>query len=184
MWIIKSPEQIDEFERRNGLVSVYLDNGYNPNVVDMFSEIMRPFDEHVGSAWHLLVPVMDGYLPTGSIRPGDYNLQMARAIAQSRGIPLTKLPALVFEFIPQREYYFVSLAGMEPERIRNIVLHIGEIAVDEFKGGARDLAEFRAAAHGRIVRYLWGEKALSFMSDLGPAIAAAIGAVASVQTLR
>jgi hypothetical protein len=183
MWVIRDRGAIDDFERLNGLVAIYLDSGYDGRVTALVSDIARAFDTHVGPAWHLLIPYGEGYVPDGTVEPDQYNLALATQIARDRGIPTLQLPALVFEFVPNTEYYTVSLAGMSDDRIRNIIKTIGEISVDEFRDGKRELNEYRAAAHRRIVTYLHKERLFSVAGKVGMGLAALIASIAAVKTI-
>lgn len=187
MHIIQSANELREYESKCGLVSVYVDTRFQQEPGDTIRQIQRVFDENVGPAWTILIPVNErhqtrrGYCPHVGIDHDAYDIRMARQIAQDRGIPVSDLPALIFEFVPQREYYVLKIGDMNPIRFRNIVAHISEIAIEEFRDRTRSLEEFREAIHPRIFRFLFKEKVVHFVRGASPKLAALVGAVAGVK---
>ncbi|MEQ8326529.1 MAG: hypothetical protein RLO08_13155 [Parvibaculaceae bacterium] len=189
MLVIRDEAELLEYERRNGLVAVYVDRGYDPKVASLILGIKDAFDANVGAAWHILIPLKNsrfphgGYAPDAPIDPADYNIALARNIAKRHNVEPSDLPALIFEFVPKREYYLLKLGGMSTDRIRDLIAGIGEIAHREFGDGTRDLDEYRAAAHSKIIRYLYKEKAISYASNANAAILSVIAAVAGAKTI-
>lgn len=182
MLTLGSETEIADFERREGLVAIYLDHGYNREVIELMSSIRRSFDDHVGAAWHLLMPAERGYVPDG-YGVGPYNTKLALDLARRYDIPINKLPALLFEFIPGEERYWVSLAGMTAGRVRNLLLNIAEYSVQEFRGGERELHDFRASVHRQIVPYLNREKLLHFSGHAATALTTFVATLAGAKSL-
>lgn len=170
MWLVRDQAAIDKFEERNGMVAVYVDHGYDRRYGELFTELGTPFNDHVGAAWHILIPVDDGFTSENSLAPDHFDRKLAIKIADENEIPVQQLPALLFQFIPENKNYWFSLAGLPENEVRQIVLEIAEIAREEFRDGARDLAEFRRSAHDRVVAILrtrrllrWGNSAMNLL---------------------
>lgn len=170
MWLVRNQAAIDNFEKENGMVAVYLDHGYDKRYVELFNELAQAFDDHVGAAWHILIPANDGFTSEKTFAEEKFDRKLSVNIAGQNDIPVQQLPALLFQFLPEDKNYWFSLVGMSDDEVRQIVLEIAEIAREEFGDGKRDLLEFRRNAHQRVVAALryrkilrWGNKAVDML---------------------
>ena len=184
MWTIRGREDLNVFLDQRALVSLFVDHAYVKDSIELFMGMKPGFDAHVGEAWHMLMPyVGGGYAVDQPLGVNSFGTDLARAIIREHGLKHAELPALIFEFVPDREYYCVKFGGMEKDRIIKIVGSISDIATEVFETGPDEVEPFRVEVHRRVVNYLRKEAALTILSKAAPKIGGLLGAAASVDGL-
>lgn len=181
---ISDEKEMAKFRRERALISVFVHHAYRNELIEAVLGMRKGFDPHVRAAWHMLIPYVAGdYAVDSALRVDEYGVDMARRIIDQHGLQHRELPALIFEFVPQREYFCVKLGGKTADEIEEIIGTIGDMAVDEFKNGPKDVDEFRENLHSRIAIYLRQRNLLSILSKAAPKLAGALGAAGDAKGL-
>ena len=184
MWTIRGREDLDVFLDQRALVSLFVDHAYVRDNIELFLGMKPGFDAHVGEAWHMLIPYVDGgYAVDAPIYPDGFGVRLAREIIKEHDLKHAELPALIFEFVAGREYYCVKFGGMPRERIIKIVGSIADIAIDVHKTGPAEVEPFRVEIHRQVINYLRKEAALTILSKAAPKIGGLLDAAGSVDGL-
>ncbi len=184
MWTIRGREDLNVFLDQRALVSLFVDHAYNKDNIELFMGMKPGFDAHVGEAWHMLVPYVGGGCAVDQpLSANSFGVGLSRAIIREHELKHAELPALIFEFVPDKEYYCVKFGGMEQAQIIKIVGSIGDIATEVHETGPTDIEAFRVEVHRRVVNYLRKESALNILSKAAPKLGGILDAAASVDGL-
>lgn len=176
MLAIKSQKELEDFSNQRALVTLFVDHAYcRENIVTILG-MREGFNAHVGPAWHMLIPTkFNDYAIDAVLSADTFGVELSRQIISEYALKHSDLPAIIFEFVPQKEHYCVKLGGMSDKDIRDVIGYIADIVTDEFNNGPKEVAEFRERIHNRILIYLRQRKALSIFTKTAPPIAAVIG---------
>lgn len=181
---ISSEREMQTFREDRALISVFVHHAYRPQLVEMVLGMRKGFDAHVEAAWHMLIPYAAGeYAVDSAMQAEEYGVVLARQIIRAHGLQHGELPAIIFEFVPETEYFCVKLGGMSEGKIEEVIGTIGDMAIDEFENGPRDVREFRENIHTRIAIYLRQQKLLSILSKAAPKLSGVLGAVGDAKGL-
>ncbi|TBH58572.1 hypothetical protein ELG65_09185 [Rhizobium leguminosarum] len=166
---ISNEAQMKEFREERALISVFVHHAYRAGLIEMVLGMRKGFDYHVRQAWHMMIPYVQGdYAVDAAMHAEEYGGELARRIIEKHGLQHKELPALIFEFVPDTEYFCVKLGGKSEDEIEEIIGTIGDMAVDEYKNGPKEVSEFRENIHTRIAIYLRQRKLLSILSKAAP----------------
>ncbi len=182
MHTITTTEQIREFERTRALVGTYVDHMYSSERLEWVLRACRGFDEHVGSAFHLLIPHRDNGYTVDVTSEKDYGLGLARKIINHQKIEHRALPCIVFR-ASDEHYYFLKLGHRDKDDFLEIVGRIGDLAIECARDGPADPEEFRKRVNKRTVKFLRRQRALSALASALPALSALLGFVVSSKDL-
>lgn len=183
MRVIKSRADLDELRNDRSLVSVYVDHGYKAKNIELILGMKPAFDAHVGDAWHMLVPCRQGYAVDSWMDYEAFGHQLNRQLSKEYQIRENHLPVLVFEFDPEKEYFYVALGQKTEDQRIDMIRTIAQMAVEEQEKGPDDPVEFRSRLHQNIAIYARQQKALTIISKASSRLAALIGLGADLKGL-
>lgn len=115
MRTVSNDAEMKEIEHERALVGVYVDRAYSDEKIRWVLDSKRGFDEHARDAWHLLIPVQEGYGVDAWIRPEDYGVGLAGLIIDKLGIAFNDLPCVAFR-AGVDEFYFLKLGDKPQEQ--------------------------------------------------------------------
>ncbi|MGN8153093.1 hypothetical protein ACTJK5_12555 [Agrobacterium sp. 22094] len=183
MRVIRSKADLEELKEDRSLVSVYVDHGYSVENIELVLRMKRAFDAHVADAWHMLIPCSEGYRVDSWIDADAFGYQLNRQLAREYQVRENHLPALVFEFDPDKEYFYVALGQKTEDKRTEMIRHIATMAVEEQEKGSKDAIEFRGRLHQNIAIYARQQKALTIISKTSSRLADLIGLGANLKGL-
>jgi microsomal dipeptidase-like Zn-dependent dipeptidase len=88
MWVVRNDEEMKEVEKSGALVGVFVDRAYSREKIEWLLEAKEGFDQHAGDAFHLLVPVKDGYGIDTVVDSGEYNVERSGHVIEQVGIKI------------------------------------------------------------------------------------------------
>ncbi len=112
-----------------------------------------------------------------------FGYQLNRQLARQYQIREKHLPALVFEFDPDKEYFYVALGQKMEDKRTKMIRHIATMAVEEQEKGYKDAIDFRGRLHQNIAIYARQQKALTIISKTSSRLADLIGLGANLKGL-
>ncbi len=142
----------------------------------------RGFDEHARDAWHLLIPVQEGYGVDAWIRPEDYGVGLAGLIIDKLGIAFNDLPCVAFR-AGVDEFYFLKLGDKPQEQFFEEIGRIADLARECARSGPADPQEFRDYVNMQVANHLRRRKLLSATRSALPALGALVGGIVDFKEL-
>ena len=182
MHFISNEVEVLKLERTRTLVGTYLDNMYSADRLKWVLGVREGFDEHVGEAFHLLVPHKDDGYTINMSNEICYGTKLARRIIDKLEIRHEELPCIVFR-ASGSDHFFLKLGNRDRDGVCNIVGRIGDLAVKSAKEGPADPEKFREFVNMRTAKFLRNERALSALANSLPALSALLGSIVGLAEL-
>lgn len=115
-------EQIKALFERSGVTSLFLDTGFNRDVVEQILGVNSKFDTLVGDNWDIIVPSVpdvgdgDAYYPgresKNNFNFSNYNEELARKNLVELGISENDCPCLVFFGYDESDFLVYPVASI------------------------------------------------------------------------
>jgi hypothetical protein len=145
---------------------------------------MKPaFDAHANDAWHMLIPCGEGYAVDSWMGAEGFGHQLNRQLIREYQVEEKDLPVLVFEFDPDKEYFYIALGNRGEEERINMIRSIAEMANKAKEAGPSNIIAFRNQLHEQIALYAMQEKTLRIVSRVSSRLALLIGIGAGLKGL-
>lgn len=190
MWFVESTQEIDAIEREHrALVAVFVHHCYDETMISDVLQAKRGFDQHVQSAWHLLIPYRSegrtqrlGYGIDTVPSPNEYSEELAYMIARKLELSAASLPCIVFR-AGNGEYYFLKLGGKSKEKVLKILREVGDLANECHANGPQDGEDFRQYVNTVVVNHLRRKRLLSALASALPWLERLTGGAVSLKEL-
>ncbi|WP_265502387.1 hypothetical protein [Paracoccus beibuensis] len=173
---------IEKIERERALVGTYIDRVYNPEKIGWVLEAREGFDEHARDAWHLLIPVKEGYGVDSWIQPEEYSVALAASIIDELEIAFPDLPCVVFR-AGGNEFYFLKLGGKSKDQFFEEIGRIADIARKCQQESKAEGMAFRDYVNMQVANHLRRRKLLSATRSALPALSALLGGIVDFKDL-
>lgn len=122
MMAAETEEQIKALFDRSGVTSLFLDTGFNRDVVEQILGVQSKFDSLVGKSWDIIVPCApdvgegDAYYPgresKNNFNFANYNEELARNTLLELGISADDCPCLVFFGYDEADFLVYPVASI------------------------------------------------------------------------
>lgn len=116
-----------EIERARALVGVYVDRAYNLEKIEWLMKAREGFDCHALDAWHLLIPVKEGYGVDTWVQPEEYGTELAAGLIDKLEISFAALPCIVFRAMDE-EFYYLKLGNKNRDQFFEEIGRIADLA--------------------------------------------------------
>lgn len=173
---------IEEIEQGRALVGTYIDRVYNPEKIGWVLEAREGFDEHARDAWHLLIPVKEGYGVDSWIQPEQYGVALAAGIIDKLEIAFPDLPCVVFR-AGGDEFFFLKLGGKSKDQFFEEIGRIADLARECQRESKADGTAFRDYVNMQVANHLRRRKLLSATKSALPALSALLGGIVDLRDL-
>jgi hypothetical protein len=182
MRTIHNQKQIEQLEGERALVGTFIDRSYNRQKIEWLLQARDGFDEHARDAWHLLIPVAEGYGVDSWIEPQQFGVALAGQIIDKLEIAFEDLPCIVFR-AADSEYFFLKLGGKTQDQFFEEIGRIADIARQCQRESKAEGEAFRNYVNMQVANHLRRRRLLSATRSALPALSALLGGVVDFREL-
>lgn len=170
MFSVNSLEQLNQLERQNKFVAVFLATGFDLSALRWLIECWMEIHVTSGYRWHMVAPTkrpINDDLRNCTLE--NFDSALARDLARMYGLEEDNLPCLVFDsFSDEHRQLFVKFPASEKERRKLIT------AINKHIQRRSDAATSRQVVIEGLYDELMRRKAVKDFVGLVPAIGATI----------
>lgn len=182
MRTIKSDNEMKEIERERALVGVYVDRAYSLEKIEWLMQAREGFDSHALDAWHLLIPIKEGYGVNTWVQPEEYGTELAAGLIDKLEISFAALPCIVFRAMDE-EFYYLKLGNKSRDQFFEEIGRITDLARKCAADGPANPEEFRKYVNMHVANHLRRRKILSATKSAVPVLGGLLGSAVDIGDL-
>lgn len=182
MRTVRSDEEMKEIEQEQALVGVYVDRAYDLEKIEWLMRAREGFDHHARDAWHLLIPVKDGYGVDAWVQPEEYGTELASGLIDKLEISFAALPCIVFRATDE-EFYYLKLGNKSRDQFFEEIGRIADLARECAAEGPSEPNEFRKYVNMHVANHLRRRKLLSATKSALPVLGGLLGSAVDIGEL-